>query len=159
MSAEFWVGVGFFLFLGILGFFGVHKTLLKALDARGTRVSDELNEAKRLRLEAEKLLADFEARRAASEQEAANLIEDAKAEAARMSVAAKASVEDFITRRTAQAELKIAQAEISAISDVKSVATNVAIAASHTIIKDQMAGKAGADIFAAGLAEVQANLH
>ncbi len=159
MSAEFWVGVGFFIFIGILGWFGVHKTLLKGLDARGERVSAELNEAKRLRVEAEKLLADYEARRASAEKEADSLVADAKVEAERISVAAKASVADFITRRTAQAELKIAQAEASAAAEVKGAAADAAVKAAEMILKDQMSGKIGSDMFAAGLAEVKAKLN
>ena len=159
MSAEFWVGVGFFIFMGILGWFGVHKTLIKGLDARGERVSAELAEAKRLRLEAEKLLADYETRKSQAEQEAASLVADAKAEAERMSIAAKASVDDFIKRRTAQAELKIAQAESSAMAEVKSAAADAAIKASEAILKDQMSGKVGIDMFVAGLADIKANLN
>ncbi len=159
MSAEFWVGVGFFIFMGILGLLGVHKTLLKGLDARAKHVSDELAEAKRLRIEAENLLADFESRRSSAEQEAASLVADAKAEAERMSIVAKASVEDFVKRRTAQAELKIAQAEMSAMAEVKSAAADAAIRASEMILKDQMSGKVGTDIFAAGLADIKANLN
>jgi F-type H+-transporting ATPase subunit b len=159
MSAEFWVGTGFFIFIGILGWFGVHKTLIKGLDARGERVSAELAEAKRLRVEAENLLADYEARRLLAEQEAASVVADAKAEAERISAAAKLSVEDFITRCTAKAELKIAQAEANATSEVKAAAADAAVRAAETILRDQMAGKTGADIFAAGLADVKAKLN
>ncbi len=159
MSAEFWVGVGFFIFIGILGWLGVHKTLLKGLDERGNKVSAELAEAKRLRVEAEKLLAEYESRRSLAEQEAAGLIADANAEAERMNAAAKISIEDFVKRRTAQAELKIAQAETSAMIEVKAAATDAAIKASELILKDQMSGTAGADMFAKGLAEVKAHLN
>jgi F-type H+-transporting ATPase subunit b len=159
MSAEFWVGTGFFIFIGILGWFGVHKTLIKGLDARGERVSAELAEAKRLRIEAEKLLADFEARRTLAEQEAASLVADAQVEAARISEAAKLSVTDFIKRRTAQAELKIAQAEANATSEVKFAAADAAVRAAEIMLKDQMAGKIGSDMFAAGLADVKARLN
>jgi F-type H+-transporting ATPase subunit b len=159
MSAEFWVGTGFFIFIGILGWFGVHKTLIKGLDSRGERVSAELAEAKRLRVEAEKLLADFEKRKSLAEQEAASLISDAQAEANRISEAAKSSVEDFIKRRTAQAELKISQAEASATSEVKAAAADAAVRAAEIILKDQMSGKTGSDMFAASLADVRARLN
>ncbi len=159
MTAEFWVGVGFFLFIGILGWFGVHKTLLKGLDARGERITAELNEAKRLRAEAEALLADYDKKRVAAEQEAASIVSDAKAEAARMAVEAKASVEAFVARRTQQAEIKIAQAELAATGEVKSAAADAASQAAEIILKGQMSGKAGADMFAAGLADVKAKLN
>ncbi len=159
MSAEFWVGTGFFIFIGILGWFGVHKTLLKGLDARSERVSAELAEAKRLRIEAEKLLADYESRKSLAEKEAASIVADAKIEAERISAAAQSSVEDFIKRRTAQAELKIAQAEANATSEVKAAAADAAVRAAEIILRDQMAGKTGADMFAAGLADVKARLN
>ena len=78
MSAEFWVGVGFFIFIGILAYAGVHKTLLKGIDARAVRISAELHEAQRLRMEAEKLLAEYEAKRVAAEKEATAIVAEAE---------------------------------------------------------------------------------
>ena len=58
-EAEFWVAVSFFMFIGVLVYLGIHKKVVSALDARALRISKELEEARRLREEAEKLLADY----------------------------------------------------------------------------------------------------
>jgi F-type H+-transporting ATPase subunit b len=159
MDAEFVVAVAFFLFVAILVWQGVHKKLVAALDHRTNRIINELGEAQRLRVEAEKLMAEFRKKHESAEIEAAQIVEDAKAEAERIGSEAKAKVEDYITRRTAQAELKIAQAEASAMSEVRSAASDAAVRAAAIILKGQMSGKAGADLFAAGVADVKSKLN
>ena len=59
LEPEFWVAISFFLFVGLLLYFGVHKKLATVLDARAASIAKELDEAKRLRDEAEKVLADY----------------------------------------------------------------------------------------------------
>ena len=76
----FWVAVALVIFLAILVKFGVPDAIVKALDARGEKVAQELAEARRLHQEAEKLLAEYEAKRKAAEAEA-ETIEDASADA------------------------------------------------------------------------------
>jgi F-type H+-transporting ATPase subunit b len=58
-EAEFWVAVSFFIFIGVLLYLGVHKRVASALDARALRIGKELDEARRLREEAERLLVDY----------------------------------------------------------------------------------------------------
>ena len=58
-EAEFWVAVSFFIFIGVLVYLGVHKRATSALDARALRIGKELDEARRLREEAERLLVDY----------------------------------------------------------------------------------------------------
>jgi F-type H+-transporting ATPase subunit b len=135
----FWVGVAFFIFIGILVKFGVHKKILGALDSRGELVAQELAEARRLRQDAERLLAEYEAKRLAAE--------------------AEAKLNDFVTRRTKSAEDKIAQAEIQAAADVRAAAAEAATRAAETILRAQMAGQAGDAAFATGLQEVKAKLN
>lgn len=154
-GAEFWVGAAFFIFLGILGYLGVHKKLLAGIDARGEKIAAQLGEAERLRTEAAALLKTYEAKRAAAEKEAAEIVAAAKAEAKRLEADAKVKLEDFVKRRTAQAELKISQAEAQATAEVRSAAVELATKAAASILS---AGK-GDDAFAAGLAEVKAKLN
>src|SRR3989440_9172520 len=108
---EFWVAVAFFIFVGILVYVGVPKMLLNALDDRGKRVQAELDEARRLKEEAQKLLAEYQAKQRQADEEAVAIIVGAKAEAERIAVESKAKMEEFIARRTKMAEAKIAQAE------------------------------------------------
>ena len=159
MSAEFWVGVGFFIFVALLGYAGVHKTLLKGLDGRAARISAELEEAKRIRIEAEALLKQYEQKRIAAEAEAASIIADASAEAKRIAAEAERAVEQFIARRTAQAETRIAQAESNATTEVRAAAADAAVKAAEQIIKAQMRGAVGETLFSAGLADIKAKLN
>lgn len=155
----FWVGVAFFIFIGILVKFGVHKKILGALDSRGELVAQELAEARRLRQDAERLLAEYEAKRKAAEAEAAEIIAAANEEAKRLAAEAEAKLNDFVTRRTKSAEDKIAQAEIQAAADVRAAAAEAATRAAETILRAQMAGQAGDAAFATGLQEVKAKLN
>src|SRR5262245_37659448 len=99
MEAETWVAVAFVIFLAILAYVGVPKMLTKALDDRGKRVQAELDEARRLKEEAQKLLAEYQSKQRQAEAEAASLIEGAKAEAERIAADARAKMEDFVARR------------------------------------------------------------
>lgn len=155
MGAEFWVGAAFFIFLGIVAFLGAPKRILAAIDARGAKVAAQLAEADRLRNEAAALLKSYEAKRAAAEKDAEAIVAAAKDEAARLEVEAKAKLEDFVKRRTAQAEMKIAQAEAQATAEVRSAAVDLATKAAGSILA---AGKAD-DAFEAGLAQVKSQLN
>ncbi|RTL75636.1 MAG: ATP F0F1 synthase subunit B, partial [Bradyrhizobiaceae bacterium] len=110
-EAEFWVAIAFVLMLAIFGYFGVHRTIAAALDNRSARIRKELDDARRLKEEAQSLVAEYRARRQSAEREAQEIIAAAKADAERIAVEAKAKMEDFVARRTKSAENKIAQAE------------------------------------------------
>jgi F-type H+-transporting ATPase subunit b len=155
-SETLWVFVALLIFLAILAYFGVHKIILGGLDKRADVISSELSEARRLREEAQKLLASYDEKRKAAEAEAAAIIANAKSEAERIEAEGKARIEDFVKRRTAQAELKIAQAEQGAASEVRAAAAEAAVKAAQSLLVG-----AGADesLFAKGLAEVQAKLN
>jgi F-type H+-transporting ATPase subunit b len=137
----------------------VPKAIVKALDARGEKVAQELAEARRLRQDAEKLLAEYEAKRKAAETEAAGIIASAKDEAKRLATEAEAKLAEFVTRRTKSAEDKIAQAESQAEAEVRAAAAEAATRAAETILRSQMGGKAGEAAFTAGLQEVKAKLN
>lgn len=155
MTAEFWVAVSFFIFMGILAYAGVHRKILAALDARGEKIAAQLGEAERLRKEAADLLKTYEAKRKAADKEAEDIVSAAKAEAKRLEADAKVKLDDFIKRRTAQAEMKIQQAETQATAEVRAAAVDLATKAAASILGS---GK-GDDAFAAGLAEVKSKLN
>jgi F-type H+-transporting ATPase subunit b len=154
-TAEFWVAVSFFVFIGLLAYLGVHRKLLAGLDARGEKIAAQLAEAERLRNEAAALLKSYDAKRIAAEKEAEGIVAAAKDEAMRLEADAKAKLEDFVKRRTAQAELKIRQAEEQATAEVRSAAVDLATKAAASILAS---GK-GDDAFKAGLVEVKAKLN
>ena len=159
MTAEFWVLVSFVVFLGILGYVGVHKTILGALDARSKKISEDLDEARALREEAQKVLADYERKRREAEGEAEAIVAAAKAEAERLAEEAKQKSEDFVARRTKMAETKIAQAETQAIAEVRAVAADAAVKAAGEVLKSSAKGKKGEELIKNGLKEVRTKLH
>jgi F-type H+-transporting ATPase subunit b len=159
LEAETWVAIAFVILMIVFGYFGIHRTVLKALDHRGERIKAELDDARRLKEEAAKLLAEYKTRRASAEREAEEIISNAKAEAERIAVEAKAKMEDFVARRTKTAESKIALAEAQAIADVRSAAANAAVAAASTILSQSVKGSVADDLMAKGIAEVSAKLN
>ncbi|MEN5083616.1 ATP F0F1 synthase subunit B [Bosea sp. TWI1241] len=154
-----WVAVAFFIFVGIVVYTGAHKKIIGALDARGELVAKELAEARRLRHEAETLLAEFEAKRKAAEAEAESIVAAAKDEAERLAKDAEEKLADFVARRTKAAEDKIAQAESQATSEVRAAVADAATLAAEAILRGQVAGKAGADLIASGLNDVRSKLN
>src|ERR1700712_3139153 len=110
-EAEFWVAVAFVILMGVFAYLGVHRIVLKALDHRSDRIKGELDDARRLKDEAAKLLAEYQARHASAEREAQDIIGNARAEAERIASEARSKMEDFVARRTRTAESKIALAE------------------------------------------------
>ncbi|MFL6811589.1 MAG: ATP F0F1 synthase subunit B, partial [Bradyrhizobium canariense] len=105
---EFWVAVAFVILMGVFAYFGIHRTVLTTLDHRSARIKSELDDARRLKDEAAKLLAEYQARSASAEREAQDIIAGAKADAERIAAEAKIKTEDFVARRTRTAESKIA---------------------------------------------------
>ena len=156
---EFWVAVAFVILMGIFAYVGVHRTLLKALDHRSERIKAELDDARRLKEEAAKLLGEYKARQASAERDAQDIIASAKAEAERIAAEAKTKMEDFVVRRTKTAESKIALAEAQAVADVRAAAANAAVAAASTILSHSVKGQLADDLLARGIVEVREKLN
>src|ERR1700737_5332837 len=156
---EFWVAVAFVILMGVFAYFGVHRTVLKALDHRRDRIKADLDDARRLKDEAAKGLAEYKARRTAAEREAQDIISSARAEAERIAAEAKVKLEDFVARRTKTAESKIALAEAQALADVRAAAANARVAAASTILSQSGKGQIADDLLAKGIAEVQKKLN
>jgi F-type H+-transporting ATPase subunit b len=156
---EFWVAVGFVIFVAVLIYVGVPKLMTKALDDRAKRVQDELNEARRLKEEAQKLLAEYQAKQRQADEEAAAIIAGAKAEAERFAAEAKVKMEEFVARRSKMAETKIAQAEAQAVADVRAAAAEAAVSAAEKILTDSVKGKVADDLLARGIGDVKTKLN
>jgi F-type H+-transporting ATPase subunit b len=156
---EFWVAVAFFILMGVFAYLGVHRTVLTTLDHRADRIKAELDDARRLKEEAAKVLEQYKARRASAEREAEEIVTGAKAEAERIASEAKAKMEDFVARRTKTAENKIAQAEAQALADVRAAAADAAIAAASTILSQSVKGEVADDLLAKGIQDVRTKLN
>jgi F-type H+-transporting ATPase subunit b len=156
---EFWVAVAFVLFVGVILYVGAHKKMTEALDHRSARIKAELDEARRLRDEAGKLLAEYQRKQSEAEREAEVIVADAKAEAERVAAEARVKMEEFVARRTKLAEAKIGQAEAQALADVRAAAADAAVSAAEKILRDSAKGPVADNLIAQGIADVKAKLN
>ena len=156
---EFWVAVAFFILMGVFAYLGVHRTVLTTLDHRRDRIKAELDDARRIKEEAAKVLEQYKARRASAEREAEEIVTGARAEAERIASEAKAKMEDFVARRTKTAENKLALAEALALANVRAAAADAAIAAASTILSKSVKGEVADDLLAKGIQDVRAKLN
>ena len=131
---EFWVAVSFFIFIGVLVYFGVHMKVVSALDARALLISKELEEARRLREEAEKVLADYRRKLGDVVTEVDNITALATTEAKTLAAETRQSLKEYFDRRIKLAEEKIARAEMETVREFRSVAVDAAIAAAQNLI-------------------------
>jgi F-type H+-transporting ATPase subunit b len=159
LDATFWAFVALIIFLALLVYLKVPGQIAGSLDNRADRIRGELEEARRLREEAKALLADFQRRRKEAEAEASQIVAAAKHEAELIASEARAKTEEFVTRRTAMAEQKIAQAETQAVADVKALAVDIAVAAAEKLIAAKATGKAAEDLLTRSIAEVKSRLN
>ena len=155
IEAEAWVAVAFVLFLGILVYVGAHRRVIDGIDQRQARIKAELEEARRLREEAQALLVEYQRKRHDADREAEAIIATANAEAERLAAEGKTRLEDFVARRTKMAETKIAQAEAQALADVRSSAADAAVAAAEKILSTTAKGKIADDLLARGIADLR----
>ncbi len=134
-----WVGLAFILFFVLFGkrLWGI---LAGLLDARATAVKAEIEEAIRLRREAESMLRDAEKQRATALADAKAMIEGAHAEAGRVTAAAAAETEASAKRREQMAIDRIAAAERAAVDDVRLTAVDVATTAARQVLTEGLAG-------------------
>lgn len=156
---ETWVAIAFIILMGVFVWLGVHRTVLTALDHRADRIKGELDDARRLKEEAAKVLAEYKAKRTTAEREADEIVANAKAEAERIASDAKAKMEDFVARRTKTAESKIALAEAQAVADVRAAAADAAVQAASTILSQSVKGSLADDLLAKGIDEVRRKLN
>jgi len=159
MDATFWATVALFIFLAVILYVKVPAMISKTLDVRADRIRNELEDARRLREEAQQLLAEFQRKRKEAEKDAADIVEAAKHEAELLVSEARKKTEEYVSRRAAMAEQKIGQAERDAINEVRASAVDLAVEAARVVLAGKVDAKAGADLFKASLNEVKSKLN
>ena len=158
-TPEFWVAVSFFLFLGVLFYFGVHKKLAAALDARAERIAKELDEARRLREEAEKVLADYRRKQKDAVNETKAIVAQASKEAEILGAETRRSMSEHFERRMKLAEDKIARAESDALREVRAAAADAAIAAAERVMAAQLTPEAADRLVKHGIDALKTKLN
>ncbi len=159
MDATFWALISLILFMAIIFYMKVPGMITGSLDTRADRIRNELDEARRLREEAQQLLAEYQRKRKDAEKEASELIAAAEHEAAGLVAEARQKTEDYVQRRTAMAEQKIALAESEAVNEVRRQAIDIAVAAAETLIADKVDDEKAGSLFTQSVKELKAKLN
>lgn len=157
--AEFWVAIAFVVFLLILLYYRVPALIAKSLDDRSEAIRRELDDARRLREEAQNLLADYQKKHRNVGQEADTILELARSEAEAFAQETRASLKDMLERRTRQAEDKIARAEAQAVDEVRAAAIELAVAAAEKILREKASGAGGVSLVDQSIRELKGRLN
>lgn len=159
MTDTFWAFVALVLFMLLLVVIKVPAWAKRCLDHRAQRISSELEEARRLREEAQQLLAEYQRKRFEAEKEAEDIISTAQREAKAMAAEARQKMEEYVERRNKMAEQKIAQAEADAVNLVRATAVDLAVAAAAKVIGDDAKADKSAELFKSSLQDVKTHLN
>ncbi|HKD56647.1 MAG TPA: F0F1 ATP synthase subunit B [Hyphomicrobiaceae bacterium] len=157
--AEFWVAIAFIAFVLVLLYYRVPALIAKSLDDRAEAIRKELDEARRLREEAQNLLADYQKKHRNVGQEADSILELARGEAEAFAQETRANLKDMLERRTRQAEDKIARAEAQAVDEVRAAAIELAVAAAEKILREKASGAGGISLIDQSIRELKGRLN
>lgn len=155
----FWVLVAFVAFLALLLYYKVPAIVAKALDDRADAIRKELDEARKLREEAQSLLSDYQRKAREAETEAQSIIEQAKLEAEALAANSRKALVESLERRSKIAEEKIARAESQAVSEVRSAAVETALAAAREILKTRAGGSTGEALITQSISDLRGKLN
>jgi F-type H+-transporting ATPase subunit b len=152
-DAHFWVAVAFFIFVAAV-FRKISGLTTTALDGRAARIRKELDDAQKLREDAQLVLEECQKRSSEAEAEAAAIVAHAREEAERVRQRAQADAQAALKRREAQAVDRIAQAEATALAEVRTLTADIAIAASRRLFAERVAAGAPDPLVEASLAKL-----
>ncbi len=138
LDPSFWVAVCVLMFFALLFWKGAHKAIGSALDDRADKIKAELDEARRLREEAQALLASYQRKQKEAEEQAEDIVKQARHDAEVMAERSRTELKERLERRAAMAEAKIANAEAQALAEVKAKAADIALEAAENLLKGQL---------------------
>lgn len=140
-DATFWVAIAFFIFVGVVLYYKVPAIVAKLLDGRADRIRTELDEAQKLREDAQAMFADYQRRQRDALATAEEIVAKAKEDAVIIRKESEAELQVALKRRQELAEAKIRQAEEKALSEVQNIAIEVSITAAEKLMKDNIKAK------------------
>lgn len=159
MGPEFWVAVSFAMFVALVLYLGVPGKVGKALDDRAASIRREIDEARRLRDEAQALLAEYQRRRQDASKEAEEIVAMARKEARFFAEETRKALSEQLARRAQAAEYKIARAEAQALSEIRGRAVDAAVAAAQTLIAQRLTEEKAGELLDAGIRDIKAKLN
>lgn len=157
-NPAFWVGVSFFIFLGI-AFKPAKKAILGGLDAKIAEIKDQVEEAARLRDEAQALLAEYERKQQQAAQHAEQMVDAARKEAEEAKTRAESDLNASLDRQRKLALERISMAEEKALREVRAAAAEMAIAATEKLVSERVTGADGDKLVDRAIAELGSKLH
>ncbi len=149
-----WVFLAIVIVIAGAVYKGIHKVMAKALDDRGEAIRKELNEARQLREEAQTLLASFQRKQVEAEEQAKDIVKQARLDAQTMANNARQDLKERLDRRAEQAEAKIKNAEAQAMADVKARAVDLAAKAAEQILRRDLTSTDHNALVKDGIAEM-----
>lgn len=158
-NPETWVAASFILFVALMVYLKVPGRIANALDSRAAAIARELDEAKKLREEAEAVLAEYRRKAGNAQAEADAIIAQAEREAEAYGREARAAFDEMLNRRINQAELKIKQEEEKARKDIRAQAAELAIAAAEQLLEQKVSGKIAEDMITTSIDRIKKRLH
>lgn len=156
---SFFVALSFVTVIGAFLFMKLPAKLMQALDAKSAEIADELAQAKALRQEAEKVLADYDAQRKQAEKQAEDIVAQAKQAAERTAAEARDSMQAAMERRAKQAEDKIARAEEQLQKEVRTAIAALAVDAAAHLVATGMTDDAAQKLVDANISEIGTRLN
>ena len=153
-----WVAVALVIFIALV-FKPAKKAILAALDAKIDEIKNQVEEASKLRDEAQALLAEYERKQQQASQHAEEMIDAARKEAEEFRVRAESDMNANLERQRKLAMERIAMAEEKALQEVRTAAAELAIAATEKLVTEKVAGADGDKIVDKAIADLGGKLH
>jgi F-type H+-transporting ATPase subunit b len=161
MNETFWVAVAFGTFVGLIGLFGrsLVQAMVKGLDGRTTRIEQELEEALRLKEEAQAVLATYQRNQRKTLEEVEEILANARSEAELITQQARSSLEQELNKRTEVAMEKIRQAETRVVEDIRNNTVDIVMSTARTIIMENLGKDASDEMITKAIGDIGRKLH
>jgi F-type H+-transporting ATPase subunit b len=157
-NPEAWVAAAFLIFVALTAK-PIGRAIAKGLDGRAAKIKAQLDEARALRDEAERLLAEHQRKQIAAVKEVETILARAREEAERVRRESAANLDAAFARREKMAIDKIAQAEAQAVTDVRNQAVDIAMAAAAKLLKQSIDSGKGDELIDSAIKELDRKLH
>lgn len=154
----FWVAIAFLVFLAFT-LKPIARAVTGGLDKRSDEIRKQLEEAEALRVEAQKLLAEYKRKQRDAEKEAEEMLAHAKAESQRIHEKAQSDLQEALKRREQLAIEKIAQAEANALKEVRGQAVELAVAATAKLLSENLDQKTADELVQSAIDDLDGKLH
>ncbi len=154
VDSSFWVAFCVIAFLALVLWKGAGTAVTSALDARAEKIKTELEEARRLREEAQTLLASYKRKQKEAEEQAEDIIKQARHDAETMAANSRKELAERLERRAAMAVAKIENAEVQALAEVRGRAADLALDAAQDLLKNGLSATEKAKLVKSGIASM-----